>query len=94
MKEIIHKYKSNATRLLRLFENIYSWLPVASLIDEHIFVTHGGISNITDLATINQIKRQKVLLLRLYFCFHNTFLCLYLVYICIESEFYNSTARR
>ncbi|CAF4950538.1 unnamed protein product, partial [Rotaria sp. Silwood1] len=59
MKEIIHKYKSHATRLLRLFENIYSWLPVASLIDDHIFVTHGGISNITDLAIINQIKRQK-----------------------------------
>ncbi|CAF1083754.1 unnamed protein product [Rotaria sordida] len=59
MKEIIHKYKSHATRLLHLFENIYSWLPVASLIDDHIFVTHGGISNITDLTIINQIKRQK-----------------------------------
>ncbi|CAF3903120.1 unnamed protein product [Rotaria sp. Silwood2] len=59
MKEIIHKYKSHATRLLRLFENVYSWLPVASLIDDHIFVTHGGISNITDLAIINQIQRQK-----------------------------------
>ncbi|CAF1453730.1 unnamed protein product [Rotaria magnacalcarata] len=61
MKEIIHKYKVNSSRLLRLFENIYSWLPVASVIDEHIFVVHGGISNITDLATINRIKRQKYL---------------------------------
>jgi serine/threonine-protein phosphatase with EF-hand domain len=60
MKEIIHKYKSQATKLLHLFENIYSWLPVASLIDDHVFVTHGGISDITDLNKINQIKRNKV----------------------------------
>jgi serine/threonine-protein phosphatase with EF-hand domain len=60
MKEIIYKYKSHATRLLRLMENIYSWLPVASVIDDHIFVAHGGISDITDLKKINAIKRQKV----------------------------------
>jgi serine/threonine-protein phosphatase with EF-hand domain len=60
MKEIIQKYKSQATKLLHLFEHIYSWLPVASLIDDHIFVTHGGISDITDLNKINQIKRNKV----------------------------------
>ena len=60
MKEILFKYKSYAARILRIFENIYSWLPVASLIDDHIFVTHGGISDITDLEKINRIKRQKV----------------------------------
>ncbi|UJR14899.1 hypothetical protein I4U23_001883 [Adineta vaga] len=59
MKEIIRKYKSQSTKLLHLFENIYSWMPVASLIDDHIFVTHGGISDITDLNKINQIKRNK-----------------------------------
>ena len=60
MKEIIYKYKIHASRLLHLFENIYSWLPVASLIDDHIFVTHGGISDITDLKKINRIQRHKV----------------------------------
>ncbi|CAF1537606.1 unnamed protein product, partial [Adineta ricciae] len=59
MKEIIRKYKSQSTKLLHLFENIYSWMPVASLIDDHIFVTHGGISDITDLSKINQVKRNK-----------------------------------
>ncbi|CAF1538503.1 unnamed protein product, partial [Adineta ricciae] len=59
MKEIIRKYKSQSTKLLHLFENIYSWMPVASLIDDHIFVAHGGISDITDLSKINQVKRNK-----------------------------------
>ncbi|CAF1124254.1 unnamed protein product [Rotaria sp. Silwood1] len=59
MKEIIKKYKSHATKLLHLFENIYSWMPIASLIDDHIFVTHGGISDITDLTKINRIQRNK-----------------------------------
>jgi serine/threonine-protein phosphatase with EF-hand domain len=67
MKEIIHKYKSQATKLLHLFENIYSWLPVASLIDDRIFVAHGGISDITDLNKINQIKRNKVCVLKILF---------------------------
>lgn len=60
MKEIIQKYKSQTTKLLRLFENIYSWMPVASVIDDRIFVTHGGISDITDLKKINRIQRNKV----------------------------------
>ena len=60
MRELVQKYKSYANRLAHLIENIYSWLPVASLIDDHIFVTHGGISDITDLTKINKIKRNKV----------------------------------
>lgn len=60
MKEILRKYKGQATKLLHLFENIYSWLPVASVIDDRIFVTHGGISDITDLDKIKRIKRNKV----------------------------------
>ena len=35
-------------------------MPVASLIDDRVFVTHGGISDITDLNKINRIKRNKV----------------------------------
>lgn len=59
MKEVVNKYRNQSNKILRLFENIYSWLPVASLIDDRIFVTHGGISDITDLQKINKIKRNK-----------------------------------
>ncbi|CAM4779520.1 unnamed protein product [Rotaria magnacalcarata] len=59
MKEILRKYKSQSTKLLHLFENIYRWMPVASLIDDHIFVTHGGISDITDMSKINRIQRSQ-----------------------------------
>lgn len=60
MKEILHKYRSQSTKILHLLENIYSWLPVASVIDDRIFVTHGGISDLTDVNKINRIKRNKV----------------------------------
>lgn len=35
-------------------------MPIASVIDERIFVTHGGISDITDLNKINKIPRNEV----------------------------------
>lgn len=60
MKEILQKYRLHANPLTHLMNNVYSWLPIASLIDDHIFVTHGGISDITDLTKINRLKRNKV----------------------------------
>ena len=60
MKEILRKYKMHTVRIVRLFESVYSWLPLASIVDDHIFVTHGGISDITDLSKINKIRRDQV----------------------------------
>lgn len=45
---------------MRLFADIFGWLPLATLVNNKILVTHGGISNITDLAIIDKIDRHKV----------------------------------
>ena len=45
---------------MKLFEDIFGWLPLATVINQKILVTHGGISNITDLSVIDMIDRHKV----------------------------------
>ena len=45
---------------MKLFADIFGWLPLATVVNNKILVTHGGISNITDLAVIDKIDRHKV----------------------------------
>lgn len=45
---------------MRLFGDIFGWLPLATVVNNKILVTHGGISNITDLSRIDKIDRHKV----------------------------------
>lgn len=59
VKEVMEKYKDHSTKVMRLFADIFGWLPLATLVNNKILVTHGGISNITDLAIIDKIDRHK-----------------------------------
>lgn len=52
--------QDHSTKVMRLFADIFGWLPLATLVNNKILVTHGGISNITDLAIIDKIDRHKV----------------------------------
>lgn len=50
----------NAERLLKLIEGVYRWLPLGTIINNRVFVVHGGISDTTDLDMIRSLDRDKV----------------------------------
>lgn len=64
----------HAKKIVRLFQDFFSWLPLATVIDDRILVCHGGISDVTDLEFLNGIDRHKVSTIQYSefgFCFQN-----------------------
>jgi len=59
-REVHQKYRHNADRLLKLIDQVYRHLPLGTLINNKIFVVHGGISETTDLNLIASVRRSKV----------------------------------
>lgn len=47
-------------RILKLLQKIFSWLPLATVIDQKVLVLHGGISDTTDLAVLAKLDRHIV----------------------------------
>ncbi|XP_062874381.1 serine/threonine-protein phosphatase with EF-hands 2 [Trichomycterus rosablanca] len=58
-KEVLSKYKLHGKRILKLLQKIFSWLPLATVIDQKVLIVHGGISDSTDLATVARVDRHK-----------------------------------
>ncbi|KAJ0039432.1 hypothetical protein NL108_014254 [Boleophthalmus pectinirostris] len=58
-KEVLTKYKMHGKRILKLLQKIFSWLPLATVIDQRVLVIHGGISDSTDLGIIARVDRHK-----------------------------------
>lgn len=58
-REVHQKYRHNAERLLKLIDQVYRHLPLGTLINNKIFVVHGGISDSTDLDLLNSVRRSK-----------------------------------
>jgi len=52
--------QNHAPKLIRLYRDIFSWLPLATIIDNKILVCHGGISDKTDLDYLTSIDRHQV----------------------------------
>ncbi|XP_077336882.1 serine/threonine-protein phosphatase with EF-hands 1 [Lithobates pipiens] len=58
-KEVMQKYKIHTQKILVLLEDIYSQLPLATIIDSKILILHGGISDTTDLDLLTSLERSK-----------------------------------
>ncbi|KFQ58745.1 Serine/threonine-protein phosphatase with EF-hands 1, partial [Pelecanus crispus] len=59
-KEVSKKYKDHGKQILRLLRDVFSWLPLATIIDSKVLILHGGISDTTDLDFLNALERNKV----------------------------------
>ncbi|XP_073333657.1 serine/threonine-protein phosphatase with EF-hands 2-like [Pagrus major] len=58
-KEVLGKYRMHGKKILKLLQKIFSWLPLATVIDHKVLIVHGGISDTTDLDTIARVDRHK-----------------------------------
>uniref|UniRef100_A0A3B3D4H7 Serine/threonine-protein phosphatase with EF-hands n=1 Tax=Oryzias melastigma TaxID=30732 RepID=A0A3B3D4H7_ORYME len=59
-KEILGKYRVHGKKILKLLQKIFSWLPLATVINDKVLVVHGGISNSTDLNVVSRVDRHRV----------------------------------
>ncbi|KAI8123477.1 Serine/threonine-protein phosphatase rdgC [Lucilia cuprina] len=59
IREVQQKYKRNSTKLLKLIDEVYRWLPLGTVINSRVLVVHGGISDTTNLDLIKSLDRGK-----------------------------------
>ncbi|NWU63229.1 PPE1 phosphatase, partial [Pterocles burchelli] len=59
-KEVSKKYKDHGKEILYLLRDVFSWLPLATIIDSKVLILHGGISDTTDLDFLNALERNKL----------------------------------
>ncbi|KAI6078768.1 Serine/threonine-protein phosphatase with EF-hands 1 [Aix galericulata] len=58
--EVLSKYKVHAKVILYLLQDVFSWLPLATIINKKVLILHGGISDTTDLNFLNLLERNKL----------------------------------
>ncbi|XP_048115901.1 serine/threonine-protein phosphatase with EF-hands 2-like [Alosa alosa] len=58
-KEVLGKYRLHGKKILKLLQKIFSWLPLATVIDQKVLIVHGGISDTTDLSIIAKMDRHR-----------------------------------
>ncbi|XP_075909519.1 serine/threonine-protein phosphatase with EF-hands 2-like [Petromyzon marinus] len=58
-KEILMKYKVHGRLMARVVRDLFSWLPLATVVDRKVLVVHGGLSAATDLELLARIDRHR-----------------------------------
>ncbi|MGH0125062.1 UNVERIFIED_CONTAM: hypothetical protein FKN15_021490 [Acipenser sinensis] len=58
-KEVMQKYRSHGREILLLLQDVFSLLPLATIIDNKVLIVHGGVSDMTDLDYLASIERHK-----------------------------------
>ncbi|XP_014393335.1 PREDICTED: serine/threonine-protein phosphatase with EF-hands 2 isoform X3 [Myotis brandtii] len=59
-KEVMQKYKTHGKKILQRLQDVFCWLPLATLVDEKVLILHGGVSDTTDLELLSKLDRHKV----------------------------------
>ncbi|EHB15250.1 Serine/threonine-protein phosphatase with EF-hands 2 [Heterocephalus glaber] len=59
-KEVMHKYKIHGKTILKTLQDVFCWLPLATLVDEKVLILHGGVSDRTDLELLAKLDRHKL----------------------------------
>lgn len=57
---LFYYMQTHGHEILQLFQDVFSLLPIATVIDAKILIVHGGISDQTDLELLSSIERHKV----------------------------------
>lgn len=57
---VVAAAQMHGKRILKLLQKIFSWLPLATVIDQKVLVLHGGISDLTDLSVLAKLDRHNV----------------------------------
>ncbi|NWX50179.1 PPE1 phosphatase, partial [Steatornis caripensis] len=52
--------QEHGKQILCLLQDVFSWLPLATIVDSKVLILHGGISDTTDLDFLNALERNKV----------------------------------
>uniref|UniRef100_A0A669PZ51 Serine/threonine-protein phosphatase with EF-hands n=1 Tax=Phasianus colchicus TaxID=9054 RepID=A0A669PZ51_PHACC len=60
MVNLRYGFLLHGKKILKMIQNVFCWLPLATLIDQKVLVIHGGVSDTTDLDMLEKIQRNKV----------------------------------
>lgn len=55
-------FQTHGKKILKILQDVFCWLPLATLVDEKVLILHGGVSDMTDLELLAKLDRHKVLI--------------------------------